>query len=390
MLIPKLAIKNLIGAGIRTWLNVIVLSIAFFAIVFMQGLYIGMGEQSTDAMVDGYYGGGQYWQDNYDPYDPFTLEDSHARIPEKLNALADAGQAAPILMVQATSFPGGRILPAMLQGVSTNQKVINLPSHVLETESEAIPALIGTRMAKSARLDVGDFLTIRWRDANGTYDATDVQIVHIMKTIVSQIDANKIWVPLDRLQEMAAMPNEATMVVIGEDNTDILQAEGWSFKNHDFLLADVNAMVKQKTVGGSILYVLLLFLGGLAIFDTQVLSIFRRQKEIGTLIALGMTRAKVIRLFTLEGALHGLLAAIFGIIWGSPLLYMMAKNGWPMPDYGDGFGLALGEAIYPLYGAGLIFGTTILVLITVTIVSFMPTRRIAKLNPTDALRGKRA
>ena len=390
MLIPKLAIKNLIGAGIRTWLNVIVLSIAFFAIVFMQGLYIGMGEQSTDAMVDGYYGGGQYWQDNYVPYDPFTLEDSHARIPEKLNALADAGQAAPILMVQATSFPGGRILPAMLQGVSTNQKVINLPSHVLETESEAIPALIGTRMAKSARLDVGDFLTIRWRDANGTYDATDVQIVHIMKTIVSQIDANKIWVPLDRLQEMAAMPNEATMVVIGEDNTDILQAEGWSFKNHDFLLADVNAMVKQKTVGGSILYVLLLFLGGLAIFDTQVLSIFRRQKEIGTLIALGMTRAKVIRLFTLEGALHGLLAAIFGIIWGSPLLYMMAKNGWPMPDYGDGFGLALGEAIYPLYGAGLIFGTTILVLITVTIVSFMPTRRIAKLNPTDALRGKRA
>ena len=390
MTIPKLAIKNLLGAGIRTWLNVIVLSIAFFAIVFMQGLYIGMGEQSTDAMVDGYYGGGQYWQENYDPYDPFALEDSHAPIPAELQELVQAGQAAPILFVQATSFPGGRILPAMLQGIKTDQNVISLPSEVLRTESDAIPALIGTRMAKSARLDLGDFLTVRWRDANGTYDATDVQIVHIMKTIVSTIDANKIWIPIETLQEMAAMPNEATIVVIGKDQDGIVQPEGWSFKDHDFLLADVKQLVQQKTVGASILYILLMFLGMLAIFDTQVLSIFRRQKEIGTLIALGMTRLKVIGLFTLEGALHGLLAAILGIIWGSPLLYLMAKNGWPMPDYGDDFGMALGEAIYPLYTGGLIIGTTVLVLVTVTIVSFLPTRRIAKLNPTDALRGKRA
>ncbi len=390
MIIPKLAIKNLLGAGTRTWLNVIVLSIAFFAIVFMQGLYTGMGEQSTDALIDGYYGGGQYWQANYDPYDPFTLEDSHAVIPDELQHLADSGQAAPILIVQATSFPGGRIVPAMLHGISTDQSVISLPSEVLNTNSDAIPALIGTRMAKSARLERGDYLTIRWRDANGTYDATDVQIVHIMKTIVSTIDANKIWIPIERLQEMAAMPKEATMVVVGQDVDQISHIDGWSFKDHDFLLADINAMVKQKTIGGSIMYVLLLFLGALAIFDTQVLSIFRRQKEIGTLIALGMTRSRVIRLFTLEGALHGLLAAILGIIWGSPLLYLMAKNGWPMPDYGDDFGMALGEAIYPIYSMGLILGTTLLVLITVTIVSFMPTRRIAKLKPTDALRGKRA
>ncbi|RQW07971.1 ABC transporter permease, partial [candidate division KSB1 bacterium] len=58
--------------------------------------------------------------------------------------------------------------------------------------------------------------------------------------------------------------------------------------------------------------------------------------------------------------------------------------------YGDDFGLALGEAIYPMYTGGLIIGTTILVLITVTVVSFLPTRRIAKLKPTDALRGKHA
>lgn len=390
MIIPKLALRNLLGAGIRTWLNVAVLSIAFFAIVFLQGIYIGMNEQATDALIDTYYGGGQFWQQNYDPYDPFALDDSHAPLPPDLQQLVENGQATPILMVQATSFPGGRIVPATLQGISTDQHILAIPSDVLKTESDAVPALIGTRMAKSARINVGDFLTIRWRDANGTYDATDVQIVHIMQTTVQNIDAGKVWIPIEKLQDMADMPNEATIVVTEKGFSQTITPEGWSFKNHDFLLADLKALVQQKTVGASFMYGLLLFLGMLAIFDTQVLSIFRRQKEIGTLIALGMTRAKVIRLFTLEGALHGLLAAIVGFIWGSPLLYLMAKNGWPMPEYGDDLGIALGEAIYPLYTGGLIIGTTILVLITVTIVSFLPTRRIAKLKPTDALRGKRA
>lgn len=390
MIIPKLAIRNLLGAGVRTWLNVIVLSIAFFAIVFMQGLYIGMNEQVRDALIDTYYGGGQYWQQNYDPFDPFALEDSHAPVANELQQLVDAGHATPILMVQATSFPSGRIVPAMLFGIPSDQQVINIPADVLKSESDAIPALIGTRMAKSARLNIGDYLTIRWRDADGTYDAADVQIVHIMQTTVEVIDAGKVWMPLETLQEMAGMPNEATLVVTAKNYTQAITAEGWTFKNHDFLLADLKALVQQKTVGASILYIMLLFLGMLAIFDTQVLSIFRRQKEIGTLIALGMTRSKVIRLFTLEGALHGLLAAVVGFMWGSPLLWLMAKNGWPVPEYGDDLGMALGEAIYPMYTGGLILGTTILVLISVTIVSFLPTRRIATLKPTDALRGKRA
>ena len=36
----------------------------------------------------------------------------------------------------------------------------------------------------------------------------------------------------------------------------------------------------------------------------------------------------------------------------------------------------------------LVAGTTAIVLIAVTIVSFMPARRIARLNPTDAIKGK--
>ena len=47
-----------------------------------------------------------------------------------------------------------------------------------------------------------------------------------------------------------------------------------------------------------------------------------------------------------------------------------------------------GEKLFPTYSAGLVIGTTVLVFIMTTIVSFLPTRKIAKLKPTEALRGK--
>ena len=45
MLIPKLALRNLLGAGLRTWLNVFVLSLSFITIIFLQGMYSGMLKQ---------------------------------------------------------------------------------------------------------------------------------------------------------------------------------------------------------------------------------------------------------------------------------------------------------------------------------------------------------
>ena len=147
-------------------------------------------------------------------------------------------------------------------------------------------------------------------------------------------------------------------------------------------------MVQAKTVGGNILYTFLLLLAMLAIFDTQVLSIFKRRKEIGTLMALGMTRGAVIRLFTLEGALHGVLAALAGAAYGMPLAVFLMKKGWAMPQGTDSYGFALGNNLFPAYSAGLVIGTTVLVLTVTTIVSYLPTRKISKLKPTDALRGR--
>ncbi len=388
MIIPKLALRNLLGAGLRTWLNVVVLSFSFVLIIWTQGLYKGMGDQAERASVDAILGGGQYWQEEYDPLDVLSIEDAHAVVPGDLQAMIEAGGAVPILVVQGTLYPKGRIHPVLINGIDPDQRLLSLPTQFLEAGYDSIPALIGSRMAKSTGLAVGDMVTLRWRDAGGTFDARDVEIVQVMKTVVQSVDQGQIWVPLERLRQLAGMDGEASLVVLASGAVEWPTVSGWILRDLDFLLSDVKQLVRMKSAGATILYVVLILLAMLAIFDTQVLSIFRRRKEMGTLMALGFTRGRLVQLFTLEGALHGVLAAALAALYGIPLLTWFARQGWALPEAMDSYGFAIGEKLFPVYTVGLVIGTTLLVMVITTIVSYLPTRKISKLKPTDALRGR--
>jgi len=388
MLALKLAYRNLKGAGLRTWLNVAVLSLAYVLIIWHQGIFTGMLKHGSQAVIEDEIAGGQYWHKNYDPFDPLSYDESHGPIPAKIAGLIKDKKATPILIRQAAIYPEGRIQTVLLKGIEPGQTILGIPSASLDQEADVLPVLIGRRMAKSISLGIGDYLTIRWRDVQGTFDAVEGKIVEIMNTKVPTMDKGQLWVPLEELQKMTGMKDEATIIVVGQNVQGQQDVSDWKFKSQNFLLTDINEMVRSKRISGSILYVILLFLAMLAIFDTQVLSIFKRRKEIGTLIALGMTRRQVIGLFTLEGAMHGILAIGIGAIYGIPWIIFYSKTGMKIPQATEEYGFALAGRLYPSYSVGLVLGTVFIVMVTVTIVSFLPTRKISKMKPTEALKGK--
>jgi ABC-type antimicrobial peptide transport system permease subunit len=59
-----------------------------------------------------------------------------------------------------------------------------------------------------------------------------------------------------------------------------------------------------------------------------------------------------------------------------------------MPVDSEGFGMAIAERIYPAYSVGLVLTVMLIIIITTTIVSFLPSRKISKMNPTEAIKGK--
>jgi ABC-type lipoprotein release transport system permease subunit len=384
----KLAYKNLMGAGLRTLLIVFVLSLAYVLIIYMNGLYQGWDRQARIESIAWEVAKGQYWHELYDPYDAMTLADAHSVIPDRLETLASKGKAAPVLITQATIYPEGRMMGALLRGIDIRQNFLSLPTDMLDPGSDEITAIVGTRLAKSANLETGDYLLIRWRDVHGTFDATEVKIAGIFKTTVPAVDQGQVWIPLNTLQEITGMPGEATLVVMNELPDAGSTLAGWEFKGHDFLFKELEEMIKTKSVGGSMFYIIILALALLAVFDTQVLSIFRRQREIGTYIAMGMTRKQVVGIFTVEGGMHALLAVCLGAVYGFPLLLWTQKTGIAMPEGTDDFGMAAAEHMYPYYSLALVVGSIILVTLATTVVSYMPSRKITKMNPNDAIRGK--
>jgi putative ABC transport system permease protein len=388
MIAFKLAYRNLVGAGLRTWLNVIVLSLAYVIIIWHQGLMRGWDRMARRDMIDWEIGGGMYWHDKYDPYDPLTFQDSHGALAPEIAAESRAGRATPILISQAAIYPQGRMQTILLKGVDPGQTILKIPSSGLRGTGDEIPALVGTRFAAAGKLRPGDRMTARWRDAHGTYDAAELTITGIFKTHVPTVDINQVWIPLERMRSLLGMPDEATLVVLARDTAMSGSLPGWAFKGYDVLLADLQELIKRKSISGAILYVIMMFLAMLAVFDTQVLSIFRRQREIGTHMAMGMTRGQVIRLFTAEGALYGVLAAALASLYGIPLLGLLAAKGWKLPQSTENYGVVVAERIFPVYGLGLVLGTAALVLAATAFVSYLPARRISKLKPTEAIRGK--
>lgn len=383
-----LAYRNLVGAGLRTWLNAIVLSFSFVVIIFLKGVMTGWDHQSKTDMTNWEIGGGQYWQKSYDPLDPFTLTDSHAPIPEEVKGEIAQGEMEPFLIAAGTIYPQGRMQSVVIKGINPHQSLLYLPSSSLDTITDAIPAIIGSLMAKNLKASAGDRIMLRWRNVNGTFDAGNILITAVFSTNVPEVETGQIYIPLDKLQSMMMLPGEATILTFRDGKKVRSPIGGWVLKDKDSLTASVDAMIKTKSAGQSILYGLLLLLAMLAIFDTQVLSIFRRQKEIGTYVALGYTKKQVVGLFTVEGTMHSILAAALSAAYGLPFLAWMAKTGWKMPIDTSEFGMAIAQTLYPVYSAGLVISTVIIITTVTALVSYWPSRRIAKMNPADALRGK--
>lgn len=265
----QLAYKNLVGAGLRTWLNVGVLAFSFIIIIFYNGLIDGWNQQAKRDSIEWEYGNGQLLHSDYDPFDPFTILDGHGVL--KSNQLKNL---TPILLRQASIYPEGRMLSVFLKGIDVHQTTLKLPTASLKNSTAKIPAMMGRNMSDAANLKKGDEVLLRWRDQGGTFDAAKITVVEIFETNVPTVDGGQVWIPINKMWEMTGLENHATFYVANE-KFQPSNISGWKYQSQETLLSDLDEIIAMKKISGSIMYLLLLAIALLAIFDTQVLSVFR-------------------------------------------------------------------------------------------------------------------
>lgn len=380
-MILRLAWRNLIGGGFRTWLNVFILSVVMVTIVGFQGMYNGWQNAGELGRIRWHIADGQFWQEKYDPYDPFSFDESRDALPDGI----DDENTVEFLVSQGVVYPQGRRKTVIINGVETEQNILDLPTEKLSYEEGRNKMMLGYRMAEKLKVDEGDKLILRWRDKNGRFAAGEFEVVHIFTSSVLTIDQGQIWLSLKQLREMLGEPDKTTYISYAGEKPE--PGSNWLEQTQSKLLSEFRDLIAAKRAGGAFLYMLLLFLAMIAVFDTQVLALFKRRREIGMMMALGVNRSQVMKIFTFEGLLSGFLAIGLGTIWGTPLLIRFAEKGLPVSDMASGFGMdGIADALYPQFSIALVANTLITIMIILLLVSYLPVRSISKLNAVEALR----
>ena len=386
-MIFSIAWKNFTRQGIRAVLNVLVTALAMIAVVFNISLYNGFQAQATRNMILTDVAGGHYRSPDFDILTPTEWEDNTFKVPDALKPLSSS-QKAEVLVQQGQLYPNRRLYPVQLRGIDIDQTLLDLPLAGMKSYpaivEDVIPAVLGIKMAKKAHLKKGDTVVLKWRDRFGVVDARDLLIVDVVAMVNSRVDEGVVWLRLDHLRSMTQRIDEASWVAVADFQGPL---KGMDFHTVEQLVADILNLIENDRKYARIFWVILIFLAGIGVLNTQILNVFKRQKEIGTLMALGMTSGQIVLLFTLEGSMAALFSVVVALILGTLLFSWFQSVGLDIAH--------LSESTIPVYEKILLdihpdeVVTSIVVIVCVMIlVSWVPVRKITGLDPTLALRGR--
>jgi len=386
-MILRIAWKNFMGQGMRAFLNTLVTALALVAVVFNISLYNGFQGQATRNMIRTDVAGGHYRMNEFNILTPTQWEDYTFSVPDKIRNISSS-EKAEVLVLQGQIFPKRRLYPVQLRGIEMDQSLIDLPLDKLREQGphigEQVAVIIGKKMADKVHLNIGDTVVMKWRDKFGVVDARDALVVDVVPIINPRIDDGLIWLRLDHLRQLTSRPNEASWVAVNGHRGEI---ESLEFLSQEELMEDILNLIKQDRRYAKILWVILIFLAGIGVFNTQILNIFKRQKEIGTLMALGMTPRQLVRLFTLEGSLAALLSVMVALVLGTLIFSWFQSTGLDISHLRESSIPVNEKILLEIHPMEVVWSTVIIVSIMI-LVSWIPVRKISRLDPTLALRGK--
>ena len=382
-----IANKNFYRQGLRAFLNVLVTALSIIALIFMLSLLNGFQAQATRNLVSTDVGGGHYRVPGFDILTPTEWEDITMPVPDALGNLL-AKDKAEVLVQQGQLYPNRRLFPVQLRGIEMEQSLLNLPLAGLKPfevkPGEMIPAVVGVKMARKAHLKKGDTVVLKWRDKGGAVDARDILIVDVGDIINPRIDDGVVWLRLDHLRSMTGREGEVSWVAVREYLGPV---QGFEFQGIEILMSDLLALLRQDRINSKILWGILMVLVCTSVFNTQILNIFKRQKEIGTLMALGMEPKRIVNIFTLEGVLGALWALVLAAVLGVPFFIWFQGVGFDVTHLSEA-SFPIRETIYPDYQPREILISVSIVLALSIASAWVPVRKVTRLDPTLALRGR--
>lgn len=293
------------------------------------------------------------------------------------------------------SFLGEGVQPDTEARVSRQLEIVSGEGLSLDKKKTV---LLGEGLAGALGVVPGDTVVLLATTASGGINAIELRVQGIFQTTTKAYDDAALRVPIGVARELIHTTGSHVWVVLldkTERTGSVLDAmrarfpvvsSGMAFvpwyEQADFYNKTVRLFSRQVRV----VWILIAVVIVLSISNTMIMSVMERTREIGTLMALGFRRTRVLRQFLAEGLVLGATGGLVGLAAGTALARLISAVGIPMPPppgMATGF---LGEVTvsWPLAAEALVFAV-----VTSVAASVYPAWKASRLEIVDALRHNR-
>jgi len=273
--------------------------------------------------------------------------------------------------------------------VAEHLKVSNLAAQIVDGsladfQSNLSGALLGREMADRMELSVGDSFQLTALGQTRRY-----RVSAIFETGVSDIDRYRLYLNMGEARSLLQKPTGASFIQLQLYNPDSAplvaehlqavlgySAQPWQDRQKSWLEA-----FRALSVASGITVSVFTLIAGLAMFNTLAMIVLEKTKDIAILRSMGYERGDVTRIFLWQAVVVLAIGAVIGATVGVAGTYAVSRI--PLPING-----IFKTAFFQVYWSPWHYVEAVsTAIVMVMVASLVPSRRAARLEPGDIIRG---
>jgi lipoprotein-releasing system permease protein len=245
-------------------------------------------------------------------------------------------------------------------------------------------ALIGRVIADKLQLEPGETFEIENKG-----DIHHFRVAAIYQTGVNDIDSVRVYLKMDDARALFKKPTGATYLQVSlfardraredaAEMTNSLQyrADAWQDREKSWL-----GVFKAFGIATAITVSVFTLIAGLAMFNTLAMIVLEKTKEIAILRSMGYTREDISRIFLWQATIVLAIGTVIGCALGAAVTYAVSQ--YPLPITG----IFTSHKFLVQWSFRHYLEAILCAVVTVMVASLVPSRRAARLEPGDIIRG---
>lgn len=301
-------------------------------------------------------------------------------------------RASAVLLGQALIQFAGRDYSVTLNGMTPEEikGVTTIENYLIEGTLDALIAdadgiIIGSELAKKLGISRGNILRV----AAATGQIRNFRVVGIFRTGRAAYDQVQVFVSLKRVQALLNRPQRVNSIIVKltdphsahEIARSVEQRSG--FKSVSWQEASEDLM-NTLSIRNTIMYTVVsavLIVAAFGIYNIISTVILEKQRDIAILRSMGFFARDIQIIFITQGIIIGLLGCIGGIPMGMGLMYGLMQIRFTPP------GSSVPVSMPIDWGLMQFFVAVAFALIASITAAFLPSRKAARVQPVEILRG---